>query len=304
MVDVYLITNIVNGKKYVGFSSWGKDQRWLRHKSEARRGVKYPIYHAIRKYGEDSFEVSLLEDWETIEEAKEAEKWWIKILDATNREFGYNLKDGGEGNELPEETRERISNSHKQRFIDNPGLRKEYGDRSRGRKFSPEACANLSKARTGKTPNRVYVVSEKQRQDISNTLTEYFSDEKNREVISESLKNYYEQNPDRVEKIREESRENIKDRKRDSQGRLLPASGEPIPEKTEEEKAAINKKKSDKMLSKTPEEKAATSKKQSEAGKARYAKMTPEEREAFCKRKKEISDAYYAKKKLEQEKDT
>lgn len=304
MVDVYLITNTLNGKKYVGFSSWGKDERWIRHKSEARRGVKYPLYHSMRKYGEEFFEIVLLEDWETIEEAKEAEKWWIKILDTTNREFGYNIKDGGEGNELPESTKEKISLARLRYWEEHPEKKEEMSIRLKGKKLSPEHCENMRKGKTGKTPNRVYVVSEKQRQDISNTLTEYFSDEKNREVISESLKSYYEQNPDRVEKIREESRENIKDRKRDSQGRLLPASGIPIPEKTEEEKAAINKKKSDKMLSKTPEEKAVISKKQSEAGKARYAAMTPEEKEAFCRRKKEISDAYYAKKKLEQEKDT
>jgi group I intron endonuclease len=141
------------------------------------------------------------------------------------------------------------------------------------------------------------LLAEESKQKISNSLTEYYSDEKNRETIRDSLKNYYEQNPDRVEKIREESRENIKERKRNDLGQLLPSSGVPVPEKTPEEKKAINKRKSEMMLSKSPEEKARISKKLSDAQKARYAAMTPEEKEAFCKRKREISVAYHAKKK-------
>ena len=51
---IYRATNIINGKIYIGFDSkWPK--RKSEHKGDARRGLKYKFYNAIRKYGWDNF---------------------------------------------------------------------------------------------------------------------------------------------------------------------------------------------------------------------------------------------------------
>ena len=49
---VYLITNTVNGKVYVGQTINGLSKRWKGHKNDVRNGSQNPLHRAIRKYGE------------------------------------------------------------------------------------------------------------------------------------------------------------------------------------------------------------------------------------------------------------
>lgn len=178
MYEIYKITNLITKKVYIGQTSWPCKQRWVRHKSAARSGVNNYLYRSIRKHGEDNFIVECIEIVETKEEADSREKFWIIELKSIDRSFGYNLKDGGEGRKLPESIKNKISQTNKQRFIDNPSLRKEYGDRRRGYKFSPEFRQKLSKARKGKRPREIYVVSEEQKQKIRQSLRLYWATRK------------------------------------------------------------------------------------------------------------------------------
>jgi len=168
MLNVYLITNTINGKKYVGQTKTKIMRRWSAHKRDSKR-VDNLFYRAIRKYGPDAFEVVLLEDWETQEEVNDAETWWIKILDTQNSEFGYNIKPGGGKGPLPESVKQNISKAHLKRFEDNPELREQRGLINRGRKFSDEARENMSKGHLGiKLPE----FTESHKQGISNSLKE------------------------------------------------------------------------------------------------------------------------------------
>jgi hypothetical protein len=54
---VYLITNTVNGKRYVGKTHRASRKRWADHCSAAKRGSQYPLHCAIRKYDKDAFAV-------------------------------------------------------------------------------------------------------------------------------------------------------------------------------------------------------------------------------------------------------
>ena len=65
---IYCITNIVNGKQYVGLS---KDclKRWSDHYSKAYTSKKEddlrkPLYLAMRKYGRENFSFTILEECE------------------------------------------------------------------------------------------------------------------------------------------------------------------------------------------------------------------------------------------------
>ena len=58
---IYLITCLINGKKYVG--KWHlptPERRFALHKSSARRGSKTILHQALRKYGEENFKCELL----------------------------------------------------------------------------------------------------------------------------------------------------------------------------------------------------------------------------------------------------
>jgi group I intron endonuclease len=93
---IYLVTNSVTGKKYVGLSKQIK-KRWGEHLSAARTGSPYPLHRAIRKYGPEKFEVVCLETIRTSREDLEAaEKHHISVQECKAPQ-GYNLTSGGEG---------------------------------------------------------------------------------------------------------------------------------------------------------------------------------------------------------------
>lgn len=54
----------------------------------------YPLSKAIRKYGAEAFEIKILEENLTNEEASEREKYWIEKYNTCNK--GYNQTFGGE----------------------------------------------------------------------------------------------------------------------------------------------------------------------------------------------------------------
>lgn len=94
---VYCYKNKVNGKCYVGKTN-NISQRKSKHRRLAfTEKSQLPFYRAIRKYGEDNFEFTVLDTfcWEDI--IFDLEKFYIKAYKANQREFGYNITEGGEG---------------------------------------------------------------------------------------------------------------------------------------------------------------------------------------------------------------
>jgi group I intron endonuclease len=96
MAIVYLLTNLENGKRYVGKTKHDLDRRWYNHIQDARGGSSYAIHAAIRKYGRESFNRAVLGEYTTEEEALLAEKKFIAKL-GTFGENGYNMCEGGRG---------------------------------------------------------------------------------------------------------------------------------------------------------------------------------------------------------------
>jgi len=93
---VYLITNLINGKKYVGCSVGMLEKRWKRHLSDAKKGAPYLLHRAIRKYGSECFTVEVLQVTSTRVEMFEAEMQHISSQGSVIP-TGYNMTRGGEG---------------------------------------------------------------------------------------------------------------------------------------------------------------------------------------------------------------
>jgi len=114
-VIVYLVTNRVNGKRYVGKTKRDLDRRWYEHVTHSHGGSEaMALYRAIRKHGPDAFDLSVLEECDTEEQLDEAEKRWIRELGTFGRE--YNMTEGGDGLKgyrHTEETKRRMSESRK-----------------------------------------------------------------------------------------------------------------------------------------------------------------------------------------------
>lgn len=98
ITGIYKITNIINGKVYIGQSVDIK-RRWRNHKKEAfyekSHSYNYPLYCAIRKYGIKNFAFEILEECSK-EDLNEKEKYYITEYNTCNKQYGYNQTEGGD----------------------------------------------------------------------------------------------------------------------------------------------------------------------------------------------------------------
>ena len=87
---IYVITNLINGKQYVGQTSRSIDTRYYEHCYDNRSTSA--IHAAIVKYGVKNFKVEELEEVNIVD-LNEREQYWISKLDTFKN--GYNKNIGG-----------------------------------------------------------------------------------------------------------------------------------------------------------------------------------------------------------------
>jgi group I intron endonuclease len=139
---VYLITNIINGKVYVGSAANSLNQRLHNHKYKLGKNKHENVYlqNAVNKYGIENFTFEILEEY-----AKQyvisMEQWWMNMLDSFNRKRGYNLKPvagSSLGYKFTEEQKKNISR----------GIQKIGGNKG---KFNPRFGTTISEEQKIKT---------------------------------------------------------------------------------------------------------------------------------------------------------
>lgn len=151
---VYQIKCIENEKIYIG-QTIDLDRRRYDHLRNLRRGTHHNHYlqRAFDKYGEKSFEFSVLQEC-SIDDLDKVEKEWIARLNSMNPLVGYNLESGGNpGKEVSEETKEKKRGKNNPMF--GKKLPKEHIDilRSRNRglhtELSEEDVASIKERLAG-----------------------------------------------------------------------------------------------------------------------------------------------------------
>ncbi len=113
---IYKITNIINGKIYVG-SAFDIGKRWYQHKLSTSN-PNSPISKAIKKYGEGSFLFEILEEVSN-QFIIEREQYYLDSLQPFGKN-GYNLckiAGNSSGRECKEETRNKISEANTGRHV-------------------------------------------------------------------------------------------------------------------------------------------------------------------------------------------
>lgn len=105
---IYLITNLINDKKYVGLTTKSLRERFDAHLNRAchERSV---IQKAIKKYGKENFSIIEIDNALTKEDLFNKEREWIAKYD-TYLGWGYNQTEGGGGIvNMSQEIRDKIS---------------------------------------------------------------------------------------------------------------------------------------------------------------------------------------------------
>ena len=113
---IYVITNKLNGKIYIGQTINSVETRFKEH----CRKHNTLIDRTIHKYGKENFMFEILDTAETLEQLNELERYYISLSDSTNRDVGYNLCKGGNntsGYTHRKESREKMSVSRKGLFV-------------------------------------------------------------------------------------------------------------------------------------------------------------------------------------------
>lgn len=95
---VYLITNRINGKKYVGVTMSTLEKRWEKHikKSRSGRFTKHSLQAAIAEFGQENFDRKIVETALNQDDLALKEISWVD-KEETKYPKGYNLTRGGGG---------------------------------------------------------------------------------------------------------------------------------------------------------------------------------------------------------------
>jgi group I intron endonuclease len=174
---IYIVTNKINGMKYVGQSiQLDIKSRWKAHRSK-KRSVGKILHNAYKKYGYDNFDYKIIcicfdEDTNKYEEE------YIKKYNTVHPN-GYNLLQGGNNRKHNEETKRLISE-----------IMKGENNSCHGSKITPEKRKMLSdrmkkynlEIRLKKQQENILEYSDKiilhhkyeRKEKISNSLTDYY----------------------------------------------------------------------------------------------------------------------------------
>lgn len=147
---IYSITNLNNGKIYIG-SSVDVRSRFSQHKSGLRKSNHHNRYlqRAWDKYGEGCFEFKVIEVVEDVSVILEREQYWIDKYESYDSSIGYNISPTA-GNTTgcmhTDESRKKISEA-KKGFKHTDEFKKFIGECNSKRIITDETRSKLSESK-------------------------------------------------------------------------------------------------------------------------------------------------------------
>lgn len=200
---IYKVTNIINGKVYIGKTIQTLKQRKQSHIRYAKDGGKGVFLSAIRKYGIENFKWEILcECDQDILEITETMKIIVNNSHYIDG-YGYNMTYGGEGclgYKHSENARKKISKS--KTGENNPMFNKTTTG-FKGHKHNKKSRENISNSLSESWKNlsseekekrlqgiHSHIITEEERQRRSKSQMGHKSSAEKNKKISESLKRY------------------------------------------------------------------------------------------------------------------
>jgi NUMOD3 motif-containing protein/GIY-YIG catalytic domain-containing protein len=139
---IYLATNTVNGKRYVGQTVRSLEERWIEHCKPSPTNF-HAINAAIQKYGKENFTIEKLVEADSLDQLNKDEDFYILLLGTLGSHSGYNSRLGGSLGRMTEEVKRKIGNAN------------------RGKKRTLEQCARIGASRIGVPSPKSHVRSDK-----------------------------------------------------------------------------------------------------------------------------------------------
>lgn len=245
MIGIYIITNELDNKVYIGQVGKGDTKTFMKRFDEHYKGLSKNKYMdknkkpthlqcAWNNNGEENFTFDILEEC-TKEELNDREIYWIAYYESSNPKYGYNKTPGGDGINPTPEIREKISKANKGRKCSSEELKirsennKGEKNPNYGKKTPEETKEKIRKA----NQNKIVSEQTKIKQSIK---------AKARGIPKEQLLRMQEARNKNGRVCTEETKQKIIQNMPDMSGRNSPRWIEPTEEMIEDVKNGITRK--------------------------------------------------------------
>jgi|688.fasta_scaffold609967_1 group I intron endonuclease len=200
MAYIYRILNKISKKMYIGITTY-KDvrKRWNQHIQTASINKGCPaLREAFHKYGIENFEFSVI----LICFDEDRFKYEIEYIKKYNSVApnGYNLTDGGQGGggfkgkKHTEEVKNRIKTTLKQKYIDNPELKKVLSERNTILMKQTDIINKIKQGIYNSKLNKIKQNIHNSKINITSCVRKKILSDETKNKISEGLKTYYSEN--------------------------------------------------------------------------------------------------------------
>lgn len=179
-----------NGKVYIGITSQDPQKRW--GYGYNYRKQRY-FFTAIKKYSWNNIKHEILYEKLTQKEAEDKEIELIAQYKSNNREFGYNIANGGKSRGMVSDETKKIISKIQKGKKQKPEVIEKRANSNRGKHRSEETKRKISEANKGRKPTDYTIqrlketitgkpLSKEVRKKLSISIKKSWTDERKKEM--------------------------------------------------------------------------------------------------------------------------